>query len=214
MTRYQILSLFCCVFLTALMGCVQCSIGSSTADQTDVLTKIRQCSRLYTTEYKVHKVMTVSDHSTIDASGLGIDLEFEKPGYRKMVVPIDATLKGYIDFSTFSESNIEREGDQIIITLPDPEVMLTSSTVDHEHMREYVSPYRSRFSAEEKTALINQGRQAIIDEIPRLSIDQSARAAAVRLLVPIISQMGYDEQHITIQFRSDFTSDQLIRHFD
>lgn len=218
MTRYQFLKLCCCVFVTALMGCMQCNVDSSPTDQTDVLstmaTQIRQCSRLYTTEYKVHKVMTVSDHSTIDASGLGINLEFEKPGYRKMVVPIDATLKGYIDFSTFSESSIERQDEQIIITLPDPEVMLTSSTVDHEHMKEYVSPYRNRFSAEEKTALINQGRQAIIDEIPRLGIEQSARAAAVRLLVPIISQLGYDEQHITINFRSDFTSDQLIRHLD
>lgn len=218
MTRHRFLRLCCCVFMTALMGCSQCGNGSSPADRTDVLTtmtmQIRQCSRLYTTEYKVHKVMTVSDHSTIDASGLGINMEIEKPGYRKMVIPIDATLKGYIDFSTFSESSIERQGNQIIITLPDPEVMLTGSTVDHEHLREYVSPYRDRFSAEEKTALISQGREAIIDEIPRLGIEQSARAAAVRLLVPLISLMGYDEQDIIINFRSDFTSDQLIRHFD
>ena len=217
--RHAFLALFACGATALFEACGSDSADDPAAEQTDttgvIVAQIRQCSRLYTTEYRVHKIITCNDQSTIDARALGINLELDKPGHRKMVVPIDATLKGYIDFSRFSDADIERQdGDRLVITLPDPEVMLTSSSVDHEHLQEFVSPYRDRFSNEEKNQLISQGRQAIIDEIPRLGIDRGAQTAAVRLLMPILTTLGYDERHVTIQFRSDFSSDQLIRHLD
>lgn len=195
-------------------SCNQTRIEEQTDTISTMTLQIRQCSRLYTTEYKVHKIVTCDDRSTIDTKGLGIDLEIEKPGHRKMAIPIDATLKGYIDFSQFSEANIKQDGQHLDITLPDPKVTLTGSKVDHEHLKEFVSPYRDRFSNDEKNELISRGQQAIIDEIPRLGIEQSARAGAVRLLMPILTKMGFEEQNITINFRSDFNSDLLIRHLD
>lgn len=217
--RYTFYALSVLAALTLSAACGSGHDGPEAEAQPDAtataVRQIQQCSRLYTTEYRVHKIITCNDRSTIDASGLGFNLELDKPGHRKMVVPIDATLKGYIDFGGFSEANIEREADgRLIITLPDPEVMLTSSRVDHEHLQEFVSPYRDRFSSEEKNELIALGRQAIVDEIPRLGIDRSARTAAVRLLMPLFTTLGFQEQDITIQFRSDFSSDQLIRHLD
>lgn len=216
--KFTLIAYFVCAVATLLTACDTHRGEGATAsndDPTSVMARqIRQCSRLYTIEYKVHKIVSVSDRSTIDAKGLGLDLELEKPGHRKMVVPIDATLKGYIDFAQFNENNIKRQGDHLIITLPDPGVTLTGSKVDQEHLREFVSPYRDRFSSEEKNELIALGRQAVIDEIPRLGIEQGARTAAVRLLMPILTRLGFEEENITINFRSDFSNDQLIRHLD
>jgi hypothetical protein len=41
-----------------------------------------------------------------------------------------------------------------------------------------------------------------------------AREDAVRILVPIITQMGFREQDITIQFRSDYNPHDLIRRLE
>lgn len=176
-----------------------------------IVQQVQQCSRLYTTEYHVHKVVTATDRTTLN---IGNGLEFDVPGYRKMIMPIDATLKGYIDFSGFSQDNIEIQGHRITVTLPDPEVTLTSSRVDYDNMKEYVSSYRSRFSSDEKNALMAQGREDIVASIPSLGIEQSARVNAVRLLVPIISAMGFNPRDITITFRRDFSADQLVRQLD
>ena len=42
---------------------------------------------------------------------------------RKVAIPMDATLKAYVDFSGFSAKNVNRQGDKIEIILPDPKVM-------------------------------------------------------------------------------------------
>ena len=49
-----------------------------------------------------------------------------------------------------------------------------------------------------------QGRLAIIESIPQLGIIPTAQENAARVLVPIISQMGYQEKDIIIQFRKEY----------
>ena len=68
-------------------------------------------------------------------------VKFNKVGYRKVAIPIDVTLKGYIDFADFTVDNVSREGDLLVITLPDPKVMLTASKIDHKKARQYVSSH-------------------------------------------------------------------------
>lgn len=182
------------------------------ADIPSMVTRIQQCSRLYTTEYQVHKI--VACQSNREISGLGLSLNLDIFGDRKIIIPMDATLKGYIDFSRFTEENIERQDQRIIITLPDPEVMMTNTKVDNEGVKKFVTGFRDKFSDAEQTAFEAQGRQAIIDEIPRLGIEQSAREGAVRLLVPLLVQMGFQEQDIIINFRTDFSSNDLIRRLN
>ena len=90
--------------------------------------QIQQCSRLYTTEVKVHKIVTHDD--VVRLKGKVMNQPFNIPlplGDRKIAIPMDATLKAYIDFSEFDEKSVERDGDRITILLPDPQVVLTSS---------------------------------------------------------------------------------------
>jgi hypothetical protein len=177
-----------------------------------LVTQIQRCSRLYTTEYRIHKL--VSCESNRQISGFGISVSLNVFGDRKIIIPINATLKGYIDMNQIREHHIERQGEKITVTLPYPAIMMTSTEIDHENIKEFVTGFRDDFTDQEMVAFENQGRKAIIAEIPELGIERMAREDAVRILVPIITQMGFREQDITIQFRSDYNPHDLIRRLE
>ena len=163
--------------------------------------QIKECSRLYTAEYKVHKIITHSDTSKISATVLGQKLNLNLPGgRRKVAIPIDAVLKAYIDFSNFSEDNVRSEGGKIYIDLPNPHVVITSSKIDHEGIKKYVSIIRSDFSDEELALYEKQGRQDIINDIPNLGILNTARRSAASQLLPLISRLGIPQENIVITF--------------
>ncbi|MDE7085341.1 MAG: DUF4230 domain-containing protein [Prevotella sp.] len=173
--------------------------------------QIKKTSRLYTTEYHIHKIITHDDVVRLKGNLLQQEFNIALPlGERKIAIPMDATLKAYIDFSDFSEKNIERDGDHITILLPDPKVTLTSTKIDQKEIKEYVGLARSRFTDKELSSYEQQGRQAILDNIPNMDILPTAQANAARVLVPMLTQMGYQEQHITIAFRKNLSIQQLI----
>mgnify|MGYP002624296729 CR=1 FL=1 len=181
------------------------------ADTLGLLTaQIQQCSRLYTTEYRLHKIVASESNRQIEGAGIALGLGIF--GDRKIIIPVNATVKGYIDFSNFSERDVERRDGKLVVTLPDPQVMLTSTKVEQEQIRSYVTGLRNRFSDREMARLEEEGRRAVIRDIPTLHIEQAARLSAVRLLVPLIVQMGYREEDIIVNFRHDFTPYDLIRN--
>lgn len=208
-------------FLTILLlAGFSASCGSGQAEQaTAVVTdtvpslvmQIQKTSRLYTTEYHIHKIITHDDVVRLKGNLLQQEFNIALPlGERKIAIPMDATLKAYIDFSDFSEKNIERDGDHITILLPDPKVTLTSTKIDQKAIKEYVGLARSRFTDKELSIYEQQGRQAILDNIPNMDILPTAQANAAHVLVPMLTQMGYQEQHITIAFRKNLSIQQLI----
>ena len=174
--------------------------------------QIQQCSRLYTTEIKVHKIVTHDD--VVRLKGNLMNKQFNIPlplGDRKIAIPMDATLKAYIDFSEFDEKSIERDGDKITILLPDPQVVLTSSKINQKEIKEYVGLVRAHFSDSEMSNYEQQGRMAIINSIPEMHIIETAQANAARVLVPMIAQMGYREENITIAFLKNLTITDIIK---
>lgn len=174
--------------------------------------QIQQCSRLYTTEVKVHKIVTHDD--VVRLKGNLMNKQFNIPlplGDRKIAIPMDATLKAYIDFSEFDERSIERDGDKITILLPDPQVVLISSKINQKEIKEYVGLVRAHFSDSEMSNYEQQGRLAIINSIPEMHIVETAQANAARVLVPMIVQMGYREENITIAFRKNLTITDIIK---
>ena len=173
--------------------------------------QIQKCARLYTTEYHIHKIVTHDDILKLKGNLLSKNIDVALPlGERKIAIPMDATLKAYIDFSDFSERNIERHGDKITIVLPDPQVVLTSSKINQHEIREYVGLTRSHFSDKELSSYEQQGRQAILNSVPRLGIKQQAQANAARVLVPMLTEMGYREENVTIAFRRNLDIMKLI----
>ena len=174
--------------------------------------QIKKCSRLYTAEYNVRKIVTHDDIVQVKGNILNTDVKIKLPlGDRKIAIPMTAKLKAYIDFSQFGEKNIEREGDKITIILPDPKVALTSSKVEHDGIRQYVALTRTHFTDAEMSQYENQGRKSIIESIPNLGIIDMAKENAARVIVPMLVQMGYEEGNITVAFRKEYTIGDLTR---
>ena len=179
--------------------------NNSATDNIPMLIRdIRKCSKLYTSEYNIRKIVTYSDEPRLKGKVLGHEVDMKMPvGDRKIAIPMNVTLKGYIDFSDFSEINVRREGRRIIVTLPRPQVAVTASKIDQAGIKEYVSIMRSRFSDAEMAEFEKQGRQAVVNSIPRLDIKETAAVNAAKILIPMIVKMGYDEKLITIEIRNE-----------
>lgn len=210
--------IFLCI-LTTILGCkhdkeaIDVTVSDSIATRLhsidtvpEITVRIKQQSRLYTTEYKVHKVILFNDEATVGGKIIDISL----PGHRKVAIPIDVTLKGYVDFSEFSEANVLINDSLCIITLPDPKVTITSSKVDHEAIRQYVSLTRSKFTDADISKLAAQGEDSIASHIASFGIEERSREACARTLVPILTSMGFRDNNVVIRFRKNFTNSELL----
>ena len=176
-----------------------------------LIMQVQKCSKLYTAEYRVHKIVTHDDALRLKGSLLKKQFDIKLPmADRKIAIPIDAKLKAYIDFSDFSEKNIERDGKKITIVLPDPQVSMTSSKIDQKNVRQYVALTRSDFSDAELADYQQQGRKAIIESIPKMGILESAQRNAAKVLVPMLKELGYAEEDITIAFRKQYGPKDIV----
>lgn len=176
-----------------------------------LIMQVQKCSKLYTAEYKVHKIITHDDALRLKGSLMKKQFDIKVPmADRKIAIPLDAKLKAYINFSEFSERNIERDGDKITILLPDPQVTMTSSKIDQQNVRQYVGLTRSNFSDAELADYQQQGREAIVKSIPSLGILETAQANAAKVLVPMLTEMGFQEQNITIAYRKNFSPKDIV----
>lgn len=177
-----------------------------------LVTQVQKCAKLYTAEYRVHKIVTHDDVLRLKGTVFQKDFNFKVPlGDRKIAIPMDAKLKAYIDFSQFSEQNIERQGNKITILLPDPKVTMTSSKIDQKNVKQYVALTRAYFSDKELADYQQQGRAAIIADIPKLGILETAQANAAKVLVPMLKEMGYEEQDITIAYRHPYEANDIVK---
>ena len=126
------------ILFSIFMLCCSCSRHKTEQETVTIDTipmmvmQIQKCSKLYTAEYKVHKIITHDDKMKLNGSFMKKDFSINLPlGSRKIAIPMDATLKAYIDFANFNEDNVKRQGDKIEIILPDPHVTLTSTRINH-----------------------------------------------------------------------------------
>lgn len=208
--------LTCFIVLISLLSCSDSEQLSHNNQLTQdsipkLIMQVQKSAKLYTAEIKVHKIITHDDDLKIKGSILQQDFDIPLPlGSRKVAIPMDATVKAYIDFSEFSEKNVKRDGEKIEIILPDPQVELTSTRINHDDVKKHVPLLRSNFSDKELADYSLQGRKAIINDIPKMGVVKMAQESATRMLVPMLQQMGYEESNITITFRKDFTSKDVL----
>lgn len=169
-----------------------------------LITQVRQCSRLYTAEYNIHKIITHDDELHLKGSFLQKNIDVDLPfGKRKVAIPLDATVKAYVDFSSFSEENVRRNGDRIEIILPDPQVAITQTKIRNSDIRMQVPFLRSDFTTEELSAYEAKGRESIEKSLPKLGIIKMAEEGSAKVLVPVLEKLGYKSENIVISFRRD-----------
>ena len=97
MNYMKYLLLASCVFLFA------CSKSGRTDEEDNkvkidttatIVNQIVRCSRLYTTEYKIHKLVTHADTRRLEGKVLSVPVSLPLTvGDRKIAIPIDVTVK-------------------------------------------------------------------------------------------------------------------------
>lgn len=195
------------LIMLALIGCQTQQSNEPESEEPatesiNLVLRVSQQSRLYTAEYQVHKIVTHNDLFHLKGKLLGHSYDQKLDlGERKVAIPMDVTLKTYIDFGNFTERNVERSGDMIHITLPDPKFVVTSSRVDNKGIRQFTSLLRKNYSDEEMTDFTRQGVESILKQAPQMGILNTARESAAQTLIPLLCEMGYEEDHIVITFR-------------
>lgn len=227
------------IMIAMLTSCTKQEVGQPEDEKVDervsIATEISRQSRLYTSEYVVHKIVTHNDLKQLRGSFLGMQFKQELPlGERKIAIPIDVVLQAYIDLSQIREEDIEiiqnstfkvqkgkddtppleGKGEVLHITLPDPRIVITSSKVDNEGIRTHVSWLRSDFRDEELTDFAQQGVASVLRTVPRMGIIESARQNAASLLIPLLTDMGYTQERIVVTFRKEFTERDLPHLYD
>lgn len=185
----------------------------SPAKTEKIVQDVQQCSRLYTTEYKVYKVVTLNDVKQLEVNLLSQHLTRTLPGTRKIAVPISVTFKAYLDMAEITEKSVQRTDTSLTIFLPDPHILMTSSRIEHDAIKEYTDLLRDRFSEEEKTALAKAGEKLAIKEIEQTGILTSARQSATAILRPLLQRLGYAEENVHIVFRKETFSTADFQRF-
>ncbi|MCK9155606.1 MAG: DUF4230 domain-containing protein [Paludibacteraceae bacterium] len=193
------------IILSILLLIGGCSSKEKTQEEKNksAILSVSKCSKLYTVQYNIRKIITYEDMSAFESSLFFQKISIPIPGDRKIAIPVDATIKAYIDFSGFNESNVKFEGEKVTVTLPDPKMELTSSKIDHYNEKEFRSWNRTRFSEEEKRSFLQQGITSIMAKMKDTDIIDRSRTSAYTALLPIFTAVGYSPENITINFREE-----------
>lgn len=204
--KENVLMICCLCLLCIASACGNHKTGETeNMDKKDTMevlaTNISACSRLYTAQYDIRKIMVYTDTTTISGNFLNHHLKVALPlSDRKIAIPISATAKAFVDLGKIKRENIIKRGERLEIILPDPEIMLTSTTIDHKGVKQKVGLLRHDFTDEELTSLQRQGRNEIIESLSRTNIVADARQSAARLIIPIAVQCGFSEGNVTVTF--------------
>lgn len=172
------------------------------ADSATVVLRLQQCSKIYSTEYKIHKIITSSDRLKLEGNIINRKVDMPIPsGTRKIAIPIDVVIKGYTDLSQISEKNIKVEGKKISITLPDPQFAVTAVKIDRQNIAQTAELMRSRYQEQDINRLTRQGVNSLHKDLPWNEFLETARSNAAYTLFPILQAMGFEEIHI--QYRKN-----------
>lgn len=205
-TTFYFVIVLCLSLLSACRG-EETQAEAVRVDTLSLVMQVKECARLYTAEYEVHKLVLKDDPLRVKGNLFQRAFDVKVPiGERKVMIPLDVTLKAYIDFTGFDEKNVLRSGDRIVVTLPDPRVVVTSSRINHDEVKQFVSLTRSDYTSAELAEFTRQGEDEILASVPQLGILEMARENAAHVLVPMLTRLGYDERNIVISFRKDFTT--------
>ena len=180
-----------------------CACRGNEVENVD-LKSIRDCKELEVAEFHFHKIIV--ERSTVSPLGIaGIGLaSFPE---RTLILPVDVTVVGKIDFSNVAKDNLIHDGDKVVFTLPDPTLRIVSIQRDDE-MRGKASReqwYRGGgFSNEEIQKIEEQAKDSIMIDRTLEKMAERTRVNAASVLIPLISSAtGVSEDKISVQFNSD-----------
>lgn len=196
--------------LSAICGCRQTSQKQETEtsvkiDSTALVLRLQQCSKIYSSEYKIHKIVTNKDVLKLEGNVINHKVDIPIPNSsRKIAIPIDITVKGYTDMSQLDSRNILTEGKKITVILPDPKFAVTSVKIDRKNIIKSADLIRSAYLEQEINQFVKKGEQSVYKNLPWDEFIKTARSNAAHTLFPILQDLGFEEIHI--QYRDDLNA--------
>lgn len=186
---------------------------SEKVDSTHLLVMtVRGCSRLYLTEMHIRKLVTFTDEPSVKGTVLGMPVDVPtRWGKRRIAIPLDVTLKAYVDMAAFDSTLVERTDSTLTITLPDIRITATASKVDNAGIRQYVDFARTYYTDAEITQLAQQGEQSILSHLSQYGLEQEAQRSAARQLLPLLQGLGYKDGNVNVRFRKNYSDGELLR---
>jgi hypothetical protein len=195
-------------FIASLLAVISlCSCAGEETEHVD-LKIIRECPELETARFCLRKIIVYDGTRTIVRVW---NSKWDAPS-RILVLPIDITVIGKIDFSNVGLSNIIDGDSSVVFVLPDP-TLTVMSTIDNE-MREKASretkvPLLGKlqgFSDDEVKQIALQAYDSIMVERCLSMMLERTRENAANIMIPLVAEVkGISEEHVKVQFRSDLT---------
>ena len=151
---------------------------------------LTELAELGTVEYTITKNVKANDNQA-----------FYKFGDRKILFSVKAFMKAGIDLKDFSNDKVKvDESDKsVTVTLPKPSILsLNLPPEDAKVVYESVGTFRGKFSAADRTALLQQGEKAIMDSVEELGILEEAESNARQFVKAFFKQAGFD--NVTVNF--------------
>ncbi len=202
----RLLKFYVGIMVGIFLSLVGCQRTNPDERREAVVSCLSHQPRLYTVQYNIHKILTYEDVSMLEGTLFGEKISIPIPGDRKIALPVDATIKAYVEFDDFTMDHVVIEGNQIVLQLKEPRLEMTSAVIDYDHEKEYLSWNRSKFSEAEKESLLRVGKKKILQEMRRSDVMDRSRKSAYAAISPILKAGGWDPEHITIRFRNECDS--------
>lgn len=178
-----------------------------------VVEAVRQHSRLYTAEATSRKTMTYTSQNKLSLRALGIDKTLDLPlGKTEARIPVTVTYKAYIDLGRVDGRNVRADGETIRIILPDPVIVETACTVDHENESQKKQLLGKGLTYEQYQEMVRQAKERAWTELPdsaQQAVIETAKISATEILIPQLRALGFSK--IEIAYRDDFSLRQLVR---
>ncbi|NPD81719.1 DUF4230 domain-containing protein [Prevotella sp. PINT] len=178
-----------------------------------VIETVRRHSRLYTAEAQSKKTMTYTSQNKLSLKALGIDKSIDLPlGKTEAKIPVTVTYKAYIDLGRVDSRNVRTDGKTIRIILPDPIIVETACTVDHENESQEKQLLGKGLTYEQYQEMVRQAKESAWTELPdsaQQAVIETAKVSATDLLIPQLRALGFTK--IEIAYREDFSLRQLVR---
>ena len=164
------------------------------------LYEIRDIGQLSTVEYTIGKIIILEDSDFEWKDFEWTDFEWTdfdklpKIGERKLLISCKAKVKAGVDLTKIKEGDIKVSGNTIEITLPPAEI--TSFSMDPNSVRtemENISGFRDGFTQKEKTEFLQQGEEAIKNDMADSEILDDARSNVETFLEDFYKQLGFEQ---------------------
>ena len=177
--------------ITLLM--ILCACNKNELNSSEPKTQMKdltELAELGTVEYTITKNVKANDNQA-----------FYKFGDRKILFSVKAFMKAGIDLKGFSNDKVkvDETDKSVTVTLPKPSILsLNLPPEDAKVVYESVGTFRGKFSAADRTALLQQGEKAIMGSVEELGILEEAESNARQFVQAFFKQAGFD--NVTVNF--------------